>query len=299
MSKINLDCVSWLNLLLPLTERVQFFCANVAWSLQESHMLLPAQYLDLLMRNSFQALKPIINSVTSWDNDLRLNGRSLRAQSSADVLQLEVQQRQKSISLVSTFLRSQRSLFLISSQLTALCLTFFFMFGFKTSLVSAIFENELEEKNMEPRLTPSHNLEEESLFGTWTTFRRWSGILSKSLQERESHAPLRIHSGYSLAFFFFFFVIPRSSTWEQHVEFKGADMSQFGSLKACWLSCALHLLHSMHSNISVGQLGVITAHGARKADLGYGTNLYMWDHRRVTELDEKMAKAVVWLGKIS
>lgn len=165
----------------------------------------------------------------------------------------------------------------------------FFMFGFKTSLVSAIFENEPEEKNMEPRLTPSHNLEEESLFGTWTTFRRWSGILSKSLQERESHAPLRIHSGYSLAFFFFF-VIPRSSTWEQHVEFKGADMSQFGSLKACWLSCALHLLHSMHSNISVGQLGVITAHGARMADLGCGTNLHMWDHQRVTELDEKMAK---------
>lgn len=51
---------------------------------------------------------------------------------------------------------------------------------------------------------------------------------------------------------------------EQHVEFKGADMSQFGSLKACWLSCALHLLHSMHSNISVGQLGVITAHSAAR-----------------------------------
>lgn len=67
-------------------------------------------------------------------------------------------------------------------------------------------------------------------------------------------------------------------------------MSQFGSLKACWLSCALHLLHSMHSNISVGQLGVITAHDARKADLGCGTNLYMWDHRRVTELDDKLAR---------
>lgn len=90
MSIINSERVSWLDLLLPPTERVPFSCANVASSLQESHMLLPAQYLDLLMRNSFQALKPIINWVTSWDNDLQLNGRPLRAQSSADVPQLEV-----------------------------------------------------------------------------------------------------------------------------------------------------------------------------------------------------------------
>lgn len=48
------------------------------------------------------------------------------------------------------------------------------------------------------------------------------------------------------------------------MEFKGADMSQFGSLNTYWLSCALHLLHSMHSNISVGQLGVITANGAAR-----------------------------------
>lgn len=40
------------------------------------------------------------------------------------------------------------------------------MFGFKTNFISAIFENELEEKNMEPRLTPSHNREEETVFGT-------------------------------------------------------------------------------------------------------------------------------------
>lgn len=53
----------------------------------------------------------------------------------------------------------------ISSHLAALCLSFF-MFCFKTNFISAIFENELEEKNMEPRLTPSHYVEEESVFGT-------------------------------------------------------------------------------------------------------------------------------------
>lgn len=99
---------------------------------------------------------------------------------------------------------------LISSHLPAPCSSFF-MFCFKTNFISAIFENELEEKNIKPPLTPSHNVEEESVFGTSTTSKPWSEIIPKSLQERESHAPLRIHSGYS-------FAPPPQHPKEQHMQ---------------------------------------------------------------------------------
>lgn len=56
----------------------------------------------------------------------------------------------------------------------------------------------------------------------------------------------------------------RGAHAEQHVESKGADVSQIGSSKACWLSWGLHLLHSVHTNTSVGQLGVIIAHGTAR-----------------------------------
>lgn len=85
---------------------------------------------------------------------------------------------------------------MISSHLPAPCSSFF-MLCFKTNFISAIFENELEEKNIKPPLPPSHNVEEESVFGTSTISKLWSEIISKSLQERESYVPLRIHSGYS------------------------------------------------------------------------------------------------------
>lgn len=68
-------------LMLPKAIRTQF--SSMPRSL---HVLYPAKYLLLLMRNSFQAPEPIIKSVTSWDNDLRLDSRPLQVQSGAYVL---------------------------------------------------------------------------------------------------------------------------------------------------------------------------------------------------------------------
>lgn len=150
---------------------------------------------------------------------------------------------------------------------------------------------------MEPRLTPSHNLEEESLFGTWTTFRRWSGILSKSLQERESHAPLRIHSGYSLAFFFLFFLSSRGAAHESSMlnsrEQIGANLAAWKHVGwaarcICYTACTQIFLWG---NWVWSQLA--------KADLGCGTNLYMWDHWKGDRIRREDGKDCGVAGKIS
>lgn len=148
---------------------------------------------------------------------------------------------------------------------------------------------------MEPRLTPSHNLEEESLFGTWTTFRRWSGILSKSLQERESHAPLRIHSGYSLAFFFLFFCHPeeqhmRAACWIQGSRYEPIWQLESMLAEPCAASATQHALKYF-----CGATGC--DHSSQRLIWVVGQIYTCGITERVTELEEKMAKTVVWLGK--
>lgn len=174
---------------------------------------------------------------------------------------------------------------LISSHLPAPCSSFF-MFCFKTNFISAIFENELEEKNIKPPLTPSHNVEEESVFGTSTTSKPWSEIIPKSLQERESHSPLRIHSGYSFAP-----PIPRSSTCRAACWIQGSRHEPIWQFESMLAELSTASAAQRAHKYFYGATGCDHSSWRCKADLGYGTNLYTWSQWRITELDEKeMAK---------
>lgn len=122
-----------------------------------------AQYLDLPMRNSFQA-PPTNPSLSQWHHEIMTSG------STSDHCEFKVEQwcwwsaavRQKSISCIHTFLMSQKNMFLF---LTILLLSAWL----SSCLVSKQTSHQLFlslswRKNTEPQLTPSHNIEEESFF---------------------------------------------------------------------------------------------------------------------------------------
>lgn len=177
---------------------------------------------------------------------------------------------------------------LISSHLPAPCSSFF-TFGFKTNFISAIFENELEEKNIKPPpLTPSCNMEEESVFGTWSASKRWSEVISKSLQEREFHVPRRIHSSYPPRPTTT--PNPRSSTCRAACWIQGSRHEPIWQLESTLAELSAASAAQRAHEYFCGATGCNHSPRRCKADLGCGTNLYTWSQWRITKLEPKVSR---------